>query len=133
MTTEEQHLAEKDYIGEMFTRLEDLQANATVDMVFGQPVTTGDKIVIPVASVSYGFGFGFGEGTDRDDEKMDIGSGGGGAGGVNAKPLGLVEITPERTRVEPIVNEQTLAVAGMALVAWSVFWVTRAAVKILRP
>ena len=31
--------------------------------------------------------------------------------GMSARPLGVVEITPERTRVEPIVNEQALTLA----------------------
>ena len=130
MTTEEQTLGDKDYIGEMFARMEDLQANATVEAVFGQPMTTGDKIVIPFANVSYGFGLGFGEGRDRDAEKVGIGSGGGGGGGVYAHPLGAIEITPERTRIEPVVDEQTIVVAGMALAAWTIFWITRAVIKI---
>jgi len=65
-------------------------------------------------------------------EKAGVGTGGGWGGGVSAKPLGLVEITPERTRIEPVVNEQTLALAGMALAAWSVFWISRTVLKILR-
>ena len=132
MTTEESTLEEKDYIGEMFARMQDLQANATVDAVFGQPVTTGDKIVIPIANVSYGFGFGFGEGKDKEAEKVDMGSGGGGGGGVSAHPLGVIEITPERTHIEPVIDEQAVAMAGFALGAWAIFWITRAVIKILR-
>jgi len=130
--SEEQHTTEQeDHIGEMFARLDDLQANATVGAVFGQPIMSGDKVVIPVASVSYGFGLGFGEGSDREADKVDIGLGGGAGGGVSAHPLGLVEITPEQTRVEPIVDEQKLALAGMTLAAWSVFWAARAVARIL--
>ncbi len=123
---------EQDYIGEMFACMDSLQASASVSAVFGQPVTAGNKVVIPMATVQYGLGFGFGEGTGQMAEKAGVGTGGGWGGGVSAKPLGLVEITPERTRVEPVVNEQTLALAGMALAAWSVFWISRTVLKILR-
>lgn len=127
--TEEQ---ERDYIGEMFARMDSLQASASVNAVFGQPVTAGDKVIIPMATVQYGLGFGFGEGTGQMADKAGVGTGGGWGGGVSAKPLGLVEITPERTRIEPVVNEQTLALAGMLLAAWSVFWISRTVLKILR-
>jgi uncharacterized spore protein YtfJ len=123
----EEKREEQDHLSEMFARLEEMQANATVGAVFGQPVTTGDKVVIPVARVSYAFGLGFGEGADQGE----AGVGAGGGGGVSAQPLGLVEVTPEQTRVEPIVDEHRVAVAGMALVAWSVFWTAWAVVRIL--
>ncbi len=121
---------ERDHIGEMFARMEQLQADAAVEAVFGQPVETGDKIVIPIATVSYNFGFGFGEGTDQKAEKVDRGSGGGGGGGIHARPLGLVEITPEHTRIEPIINEQAMGLAGIAFAAWAVFWAARAVIRI---
>jgi uncharacterized spore protein YtfJ len=131
MTPEEQKPMKKDHIDELFVRLEDLQANASVNAVFGQPVTVGDKVVIPIASVSYGFGMGFGEATGQEVHEPNGGVGGGEGGGVSARPLGVVEITPERTRVEPIVNEQALALAGMLLGAWSIFWVSAAVIRIM--
>ena len=127
---EERVHEERDHIGEMFARMERLQADATVDAVFGQPVETGDKMVIPIARVSYGFGFGFGEGVNQEAEEKNLGTGGGGGGGVSASPLGLVEITPEQTRVEPIINEQTMGLAGIAFAAWTVFWTARAVIRI---
>ena len=131
MATEEQTFVERDHISEMFARMEDLQAAASVDAVFGEPIKTGDKIVIPVARVSFGFGLGFGEGIDRDAEKADLGGGGGGGGGVSAQPIALVEITPERTHVEPVVNEQQVVMGGILLTAWTVFWIAWAVRKIL--
>ncbi len=47
------------------------------------------------------------------------------------RPLGVAEITAERTRIEPIVNEQTVAVAGVLLAGWSVFWAAWAITRIL--
>jgi uncharacterized spore protein YtfJ len=131
LTNEEQNKMKKDHIDELFVRLEDMQANANVDAVFGQPVTAGDKVVIPIASVSYGFGMGFGEATGQEVEESNGGAGGGEGAGMSARPLGVVEITPERTRVEPIVNEQALTLAGMLLGAWSIFWVSAAMIRIM--
>jgi len=118
----------KDHIDQLFTRLDEAQKSANVNAVFGPPTTTGDKTVIPIASVSYAFGLGFGQ--DQEEEASDTGAGGG--AGALAKPVGLAEITPERTHIEPIVDEQTVALAGIALAAWSVFWIARAVIKILR-
>jgi uncharacterized spore protein YtfJ len=131
MTPEEQKLIKQDHIDELFVRLENMQANASVDAVFGQPVTAGDKVVIPIASVSYGFGMGFGEATGQEVEQSNGGAGGGEGGGMGARPLGVVEITPEHTRVEPIVNEQTVTLAGMLLGAWSIFWISAAVIRIM--
>ncbi len=39
---------------------ERLQSGATVKNVFGEPVTHGDRVVIPVAKIAYGFGGGGG-------------------------------------------------------------------------
>ncbi len=131
MTPEEQESIKKDHIDELFVRLENMQAHASVNAVFGQPVTVGDKVVIPIASVSYGFGIGFGEATGPEVEESSGGVGGGEGGGMGARPLGVVEITPDRTRVEPIVNEQVVTLAGMLLGAWSIFWAAAAVIRIL--
>jgi uncharacterized spore protein YtfJ len=118
----------QDHIDQLFTRLDEAQKSANVNAVFGPPVTTGEKTVIPIASVSYAFGLGFGE--EQEKEASDAGAGGG--AGALAKPVGLAEITPACTHIEPIVDEQTVALAGIALAGWSVFWIARAVIKILR-
>jgi uncharacterized spore protein YtfJ len=127
MTPEEKSVR-KDHIDELFTRLDELQQNANVNAVFGQPVQVGEKTVIPIASVAYGFGLGFGE---QEEEASEVNVGGGGGAGAIAKPLGLAEITPESTHVETIVDEQRVVRGGMLLVAWSIFWVANALVRIL--
>lgn len=81
---------------------EKVSGKATVNTVFGEPVSVGDKKVITVARVAYGFGGGGGGGSNKqaDSSKLPAlaGEGGGGAGGVAAMPVGVVEITPEATR-----------------------------------
>ena len=50
------------------------------------------------------------------------GGGGGGAGG-RARPIAYIEIGPDGTKVEPIMDEQKIALAGMVLGAWAIAWV----------
>ena len=131
MTFEGQQPAKRDHIDDLFTRLQDLQADASVDAVFGQPVTAGEKVIIPIARVMYGFGMGFGESADQEAGESDGGAGVGGGGGMGARPLGVVEITPEHTRIEPYVNEQAVALAGVLLGAWTIFWISAAVIRIM--
>jgi len=119
----------RDHVDELFARLDELQKQADVSAVFGQPIATGDKMLIPLASVTYAFGLGFSE--KQDAASADNGGAGGGAS-VMVRPLGLAEITPERTHVEPVVDEQTVALAGLLTGAWAIFWIARAVLKILR-
>ncbi|WP_396612458.1 GerW family sporulation protein [Haloferax sp. S1W] len=63
--------------------------------VYGDPVTVGEKTVIPVARVAFGMGMGGGSGTDESG--ADGGEGFGGGGGAQATPLGVVEVTPDET------------------------------------
>ena len=64
--------------------------------VYGDPVTVGEKTVIPAASIVYGIGMGGGSGTDETGDEGGEGFGGG--GGVRATPLGVVEVTADETR-----------------------------------
>ena len=61
----------------------------------GDPINAGDKVVIPVARVTYGFGAGSGTGGVGASSK---GEGGGGGGGVMAKPVGVFVIGPNESR-----------------------------------
>jgi uncharacterized spore protein YtfJ len=116
----------------------ELQEKANVNAVFGEPVTFEGRTVIPVAKVAYGFSVGIGyaplmeaEGEkETADEMAEGASGVGGGGGIQARPFAVVEVTPESTRVEPIVDEQKLALAGSLLVGWGILCVTRTLVKI---
>ncbi len=116
----------------LFAQFDRLHEHASVEAVYGQPVESEGKIIIPVASVSYAFGLGIGEGQGPQLEggSQPSGSGGGGGGGVQAKPVAVIEITPERTRVESIVDEQLIALAGIVFAAWAVFWVASALIRI---
>lgn len=109
-------------IEEMVGRIGTMQEHATVKIAFGEPREVRGRTIIPVARVRYGFGVGAG----RGDAQEHRGSGGGGGGGVSVRPLAIVEVTDERTTVTSIVDVTRLALAGMALAAWSVFWISLA-------
>ncbi len=87
-------------IGERF------QSSATVKNVFGEPISAGDRTVIPVARISYGFGGG---GGSHDGGEARQGGGGGGGGRMSALPAGVVEITSSGTRFMPFLDWRKLA------------------------
>lgn len=89
-----------------------IQSKASARSVYGEPVSVGDRTVIPVARVRYGFGGGGGGGDARNPDH----GGGGGGGHVSAAPAGMVEITPAGTRFIPIPDwRKTLALVAFTL------------------
>ncbi|MGD8240053.1 MAG: spore germination protein GerW family protein [Armatimonadota bacterium] len=60
--------------------------------VIGEPVTVGEKVVIPAVIARAGFGAGGGSGTGptKEGEPVAKGSGGGGGGGLMLTPIFLV-------------------------------------------
>ncbi len=112
-------------VEQMLQTITALQESPAVKHVFGEPTVVGDKTIIPIAAVSYGFGFGYGGGPERTDENGKLvrkGGGGGGGGRTKARPVAVLEVTQEGTRVEPVVDVVQIALAGIALGAWTVFW-----------
>ncbi|HEY75233.1 MAG TPA: hypothetical protein G4O00_03510 [Thermoflexia bacterium] len=114
----------------LFDSVETLGRKANVNVAFGRPVATEGRTVIPVAEVSYGFGLGFGSAGEEETAEAAGGVGGGGGGGVRTRPIAMVEVAPEGIRVEPLVDEGKITLAGILLVGWSVFWIARALMRI---
>ena len=95
---------------------ENLAGRAQVKSVFGDPVTAGDKTIIPVAKIAYGFGAGAGTGGLGDSKPK--GEGGGGGGGVRAIPVGVFEVSTKETKFVAIHDRKKTAatlLAGAAL------------------
>jgi uncharacterized spore protein YtfJ len=86
---------------------ENLSSRAQVKSVFGDPITAGDKTIIPVARIAYGFGGGTGSG--GLEIKTARGEGGGGGGGVGVLPVGVFEVAPNGTRFIAIGDKKKLA------------------------
>lgn len=111
----------------VFSTVEGLRSVASVDAAFGKPQEIEGKVLIPVAVVGSGFGLGFGQGTSSEPPPIESvpaeGEGGGSLAGAGARPIAVIEVTAETTTIRPIVDETKIALAGVALGAWSVFWV----------
>ena len=74
------------------------QSSAHIKTVYGEPVVANGKTVVPVARVGYGFGGGAGSRAKAGQEPDRKDEGGGGGGGCAVIPVGVVEITAQRTR-----------------------------------
>src|SRR3972149_5517950 len=61
--------------------LEELKAIAKTETIVGEPITIGDKTIVPVCKITLGFGAGGGTGGAKDKGE-GAGSGGGGGGGI---------------------------------------------------
>ncbi len=111
-------------VEELIGRISQVHDKAAARTVFGDPVHVNGRTIIPVARVRYGFGFGMGRNSEKERNEEETAVGGGGGGGLSIRPVAVLEISDKETRVRPIVDLTRLALAGMALVAWNVFWVT---------
>jgi uncharacterized spore protein YtfJ len=67
-------------------------AGTSIKNVYGDPVTAGERTVIPAAEVRYAFGGGGGA------PKTDAQLSGGGGGRVSARPSGALEVMPQGAR-----------------------------------
>lgn len=131
-------------------KLDSVIEAVNVDRVFGKPQHYGDRTVIPVATLMYGVALGAG-GAEVEVAEGDegaaaapgaapetagtppVGSGAGGAAGAIARPIAYIEIDAEGVHVEPIVNEQVIALAGICLAGWIVAWLGAALVTLFSP
>jgi uncharacterized spore protein YtfJ len=110
---------------DIFQAIEDVRDKASVSAVYGEPVTVGERTIIPVANIKYGFGLGYGEGTaagDEGEEPRGGGTGGGAGGGVAACPVAVLEITADGVEVKPVTDESKIALAGIFTGIWAIFW-----------
>lgn len=77
---------------------------------------------VTAAAIERGGGFGFGAGAGGDDEATPAGGGGGGGGGgsAQARPVALIEITPDAVRIRPVLDftRVGLTVLISAITVW---------------
>ncbi len=113
--------------------IENMMKRLTVNTVFGEPIQTENQTVIPVATVSYGFGYGAGWGSGtaeagEGEQPAQAGEGGGQGGGAMGKavPFGALLITADGVHFEAAMDPKVIALAGIAMVAWNIFWITAA-------
>lgn len=104
--------------GDRFTSIiSKLQESASVKSVYGDPIESNGKTVIPVSKIIYGFGGGYGSDSDSEDQTAEdedsVSTGAGMGGGVSATPTGVVEITDSQTRFIPIGSNRKLAAVAL--------------------
>lgn len=117
--------------------IEEMLQRLNASSVFGEPTREGATTVIPVAEVMYGFGAGGGYGKPGSaDEAAEPGEesaatavageggGSGGGGGGRAKPVGYIRLDADGAHFDPIQDQSRIALAGIMMVAWAIFWVT---------
>jgi uncharacterized spore protein YtfJ len=99
---------------------EQLTATGGARAAFGEPVTQGERIVIPVARVACFFGGGAGGLEAAVEGRSPERGGGGGGGAIAAWPIGAIEVSPEGTRFVPVTDpRRSLAAVGISLlIGW---------------
>lgn len=87
-----------------------------VRRAFGDPVTHGDVVLVPVARVSGGAGSGWGSGEvggGREATRGEgTGSGGGGGFGVHVRPLGVYVVEGTQVRWQPALDIGRVILGG---------------------
>ncbi|HIP87438.1 MAG TPA: hypothetical protein EYH27_03250 [Anaerolineales bacterium] len=114
----------------LFDSVETLGRKANVNAAFGKPIATEGRTLIPVAEVSYGFGMSFSTVDGGEKTEAPERAAGGGGGGLRTRPIATIEVTPEGIRVEPLMDTGRIALAGILLSGWSIFWIARALMRI---
>ena len=68
------------------------------ETIIGEPITVGDRTVIPIVRISVGFGAGGGQG---ESSKSETGFGGGGGGGVKIEPSAFIIMDKDGVSILP--------------------------------
>jgi uncharacterized spore protein YtfJ len=76
----------------------ELKDMARSESIIGEPMTVGDRTVIPVVKISVGFGAGGGQG---EAEKAGTGFGGGGGGGAKIEPAAFIILDKDGIKLLP--------------------------------
>jgi len=123
MSNENTHpfIAPLDTMQRLFDRHLDA---ARVEAVYGEPVASGDMLVIPAAEVLSVIGVGMGGGSgpatvnEGAPEGTAGGTGGGGGGRVLARPVAAIIIRPGGVTVQPIVDVTKIGLAALTAVGF---------------
>jgi len=76
----------------------ELKEMAKSQTIVGDPISVGNKTVIPVVKISVGFGAGGGQG---ENQKTGGGFGGGGGGGARIEPAAFIIMDEDGIRLLP--------------------------------
>lgn len=76
----------------------ELKQIASTESIVGEPITIGERTLVPIIRISIGFGAGGGEGSDSQNRG---GFGGGGGGGARIEPAAFIVIEPDGISLLP--------------------------------
>ena len=76
----------------------ELKQIASTESIVGEPITIGERTLVPIIRISIGFGAGGGEGSDNQNRG---GFGGGGGGGARIEPAAFIVIEPDGISLLP--------------------------------
>ena len=112
----------------LFEKLDRVSEEVNVNAVFGTPETIDGVTLIPVAEIMYAFGVGVGSGSSDEcdeasaDADADEGEAAIGGAAAKARPIAYITVGPEGARVQSVVDEQKVALAGILLGFWAIGW-----------
>jgi uncharacterized spore protein YtfJ len=119
--------------------IKELFDRASVDRVYGKPISHGEVTIIPAAEViaGAGFGAGSGHGPEEGENVMGSGVGSGGGGRAFSRPVAVIVASPEGVRVEPVVDPTkillgALTASGFILAMMSRMMSPRKAMKAIK-
>ncbi len=76
----------------------EIKTIARSETIIGDPVSVGDKTVVPIVKITAGFGAGGGEGSAGEKQ---TGFGGGGGGGVSIEPAAFLVLDGDQVSLLP--------------------------------
>ncbi|WP_052131648.1 spore germination protein GerW family protein [Planococcus sp. CAU13] len=102
---------------------EKFSAVRDVELVYGNPIEMHGRTIIPVAKVKYSVGGGSGGGYELEDEdpespgfeEVEGGYGEGAGGSFSVKPLGVYDVTAEKTMYLPIISIEKIVLLPLLM------------------
>lgn len=108
---------ENDQIKQVIDKLTGMVGESGgVKLIYGETRNFENRSIIPVAQVRYGFGGGGGRGKGDEADPAE-GEGLGFGGGIEVKPVGYIDITPNRVDFRPVFDIQNVVMGVAALVS----------------
>jgi uncharacterized spore protein YtfJ len=95
------------------TTLGEIEKVLDAKTVVGEPITIEGTTLIPLLSVGFGFAAGSGSGKPEAKEAGETGGGGTG-GGAGVKPIAIIVIDKDGTRIEPIKGGMAAAIEKLS-------------------
>lgn len=95
------------------TTLGEIEKVLDAKTVVGEPITIEGTTLIPLLSVGFGFAAGSGSGKGETKQATE-GGGGGTGGGAGVKPIAIIVIDKDGTRIEPIKGGMATAIEKLS-------------------